>query len=75
MAERRRRKITESRGSSERRAQFRSGLSILPSLFTVGNIFCAYYSVLSTLSGKWDKAAIAIGVGYILDGLDGRWHA
>lgn len=48
------------------------GLSILPSLFTIGNIFCAYYSVLSTLNGKYDQAALAIGVGYILDGLDGR---
>jgi CDP-diacylglycerol--serine O-phosphatidyltransferase len=41
-------------------------------LFTVGNIFCAYFSVMSTLNGKYDQAAIAIGVGYILDGLDGR---
>jgi CDP-diacylglycerol---serine O-phosphatidyltransferase len=48
------------------------GLSILPSLFTIGNIFAAYYSVMSTLNGKYDEAAIAIGVGYILDGLDGR---
>src|SRR5262245_15945668 len=49
-----------------------SPLSILPSLFTIGNIFCAYYSVMSTLNGKYDQAAIAIGAGYILDGLDGR---
>jgi CDP-diacylglycerol---serine O-phosphatidyltransferase len=27
---------------------------------------------MSTLNGKFDQAAIAIGVGYILDGLDGR---
>jgi len=27
------------------------GLSILPSLFTIGNIFCAYYSVMATLNG------------------------
>jgi len=48
------------------------GLSILPSLFTIGNIFCAYYSVMATLNGKYDQAALAIGVGYVLDGLDGR---
>src|SRR5262245_23012337 len=47
-------------------------LSIIPSLFTIGNIFCGYYSILSTLRGNWDLAAILIGVGYILDGLDGR---
>jgi CDP-diacylglycerol--serine O-phosphatidyltransferase len=72
MAERKqRRKITDTRGGG-RGIRLRSGLSILPSLFTVGNIFCAYYSVMSTLNGKYDQAAIAIGVGYILDGLDGR---
>jgi CDP-diacylglycerol--serine O-phosphatidyltransferase len=52
--------------------QLRRGLSIIPSLFTVGNIFCGYYSVLSTLKGNYDRAAIAIGVGSVLDGLDGR---
>ena len=73
MAERKRRRIGEGRGSGAARSRrLRNGLSILPSLFTVGNIFCAYFSVMSTLKGKWDQAAIAIGVGYILDGLDGR---
>jgi CDP-diacylglycerol--serine O-phosphatidyltransferase len=74
MAERKRRRIGEARGGAgtSRSRHLRSGLSILPSLFTVGNIFCAYFSVMSTLNGKWDQAAVAIGVGYILDGLDGR---
>jgi CDP-diacylglycerol---serine O-phosphatidyltransferase len=72
MAYRKRRRTGDSRGGNGRRQQFRNGLSILPSLFTVGNIFCAYYSVMATLNGKWDHAALAIGVGYILDGLDGR---
>src|SRR5262245_42731779 len=48
------------------------GLSIIPSLFTIGNIFCGYYSVISALKGHYDEAAIAIGVGSVLDGLDGR---
>jgi CDP-diacylglycerol--serine O-phosphatidyltransferase len=74
VAERKRRRIGEGRAGANtaRSRRLRSGLSILPSLFTVGNIFCAYFSVISTLNGKWDQAAIAIGVGYILDGLDGR---
>ena len=72
MADRRhRRKTHEIRGGNGK-YQLRNGLSILPSLFTIGNIFCAYYSVMSTLNLKYDQAAIAIGVGYILDGLDGR---
>ena len=48
------------------------GLWIIPSLFTVGNIFCGYYAVIATLRGNYDHAAIAIGVGSVLDGLDGR---
>src|SRR5262245_28049042 len=71
MSDRRRRKHHHSRASRPA-YPLRSGLAILPSLFTIGNIFCAYYSVMSTLNGKYDQAAIAIGVGYILDGLDGR---
>src|SRR5437588_9144022 len=53
-------------------ARIQRSLSILPSLFTVGNIFCGYYSIISTLRGNWDYAAVLIGIGYILDGLDGR---
>src|SRR3989449_8367829 len=54
------------------RPRLRTSLSIVPSLFTIGNIFCGYYSVISTLRGNWDNAAVLIGIGYILDGLDGR---
>ncbi|MBI4471532.1 MAG: CDP-diacylglycerol--serine O-phosphatidyltransferase [Acidobacteria bacterium] len=54
------------------RARFQTGLSILPSLFTVGNIFCGYFSIIATLRGNYDHAAIAIGVGWVLDTLDGR---
>jgi CDP-diacylglycerol---serine O-phosphatidyltransferase len=53
-------------------AQIHRSLSIIPSLFTIGNIFCGYYSIISTLRGNWDFAAVLIGIGYILDGLDGR---
>src|SRR5499433_4222934 len=60
------------RGRIRDRAQIHRSLSIVPSLFTIGNIFCGYYSIISTLRGNWDYAAILIGVGYILDGLDGR---
>jgi CDP-diacylglycerol--serine O-phosphatidyltransferase len=53
-------------------ARIQQSLSIIPSLFTVGNIFCGYYSIISTLRGNWDYAAVLIGIGYVLDGLDGR---
>ena len=60
------------RRSSRNEARIQRSLSIIPSLFTIGNIFCGYYSVISTLRGDWDRAAVLIGVGYLLDGLDGR---
>jgi CDP-diacylglycerol--serine O-phosphatidyltransferase len=53
-------------------ARLRMGLSIIPSLFTIGNMFCGYYSIASSLQANYDAAAIAIGVGALLDMLDGR---
>jgi CDP-diacylglycerol---serine O-phosphatidyltransferase len=53
-------------------AKVHRSLSIIPSLFTVGNIFCGYYAVIATLRSNYDYAAIAIGVGIVLDALDGR---
>jgi len=44
------------------RSRLQTSLSIVPSLFTIGNIFCGYYSVISTLRGNWDYAAILIGI-------------
>jgi CDP-diacylglycerol--serine O-phosphatidyltransferase len=72
MADRRQRRRTAEQGRLGKERKPLPGLSILPSLFTIGNIFCAYYSVMSTLNGEYDQAALAIGVGYVLDGLDGR---
>ena len=54
------------------RPRIRTGLSIVPSLFTIGNMFAGYYSIASTLNGNYDYAAIAIGVGAVLDMMDGR---
>ncbi|MBZ5496792.1 MAG: CDP-diacylglycerol--serine O-phosphatidyltransferase [Acidobacteriia bacterium] len=61
-------------GDMEERPRHRLGRSvfILPSLFTVGNIFCGYYAIISTMHGNYDRAAEAIGVAIILDALDGK---
>jgi CDP-diacylglycerol--serine O-phosphatidyltransferase len=45
---------------------------VVPSLFTIGNMFAGYFSIASTLDGRYDHAAIAIGIGAVLDALDGR---
>jgi CDP-diacylglycerol--serine O-phosphatidyltransferase len=54
------------------RPNLRPGLSLIPSLFTIGNIFCGCFSIICALKGRFDSAAIAIGIGAVLDGLDGR---
>src|SRR5215470_15655694 len=64
--------VRRPRRQTRNQARIQRSLSIVPSLFTIGNIFCGYYSITSTLRGEWDTAAILIGIGYILDGLDGR---
>jgi CDP-diacylglycerol--serine O-phosphatidyltransferase len=45
---------------------------ILPSLLTVGNIFCGYYAIICAMHGSYDHAAQAIGAAIILDTLDGK---
>jgi CDP-diacylglycerol--serine O-phosphatidyltransferase len=55
-----------------KRRRLGRSIYILPSLFTVGNIFCGYYAIMSTMSGHYDAAAQAIGIAIILDMLDGR---
>jgi CDP-diacylglycerol--serine O-phosphatidyltransferase len=44
---------------------------VLPSLFTVANIFCGYYAILATMNGLYPQAACAIGIAIILDSMDG----
>ena len=52
--------------------KLRRTIYILPSIFTVGNIFAGFLALIATLNGEYEKAAIAIGIAVILDGLDGR---
>ena len=57
----------------------------LPALFTAGNLFLGYLSILKSIEGSmmansgelgpnhhFDLAAISIGIAVVLDGLDGR---
>jgi CDP-diacylglycerol--serine O-phosphatidyltransferase len=46
--------------------------SIVPSFFTVGNMFCGYYSVISAFNGKVALAAWMIFAGAFLDAMDGK---
>ena len=50
----------------------RKGIYFLPNLLTTGALFAGFYAVVAAMDGNFEKAAIAIFVAMILDGLDGR---
>lgn len=55
----------------ERRG-LRKGVSLLPSLFTIANLFCGWSCVVYAMRGDLSAAAPFIGIAIILDMLDGR---
>lgn len=50
----------------------RRGIYLLPNLFTTASLFAAFYSLVASMKMQYEAAAIAIFVGIITDGLDGR---
>ena len=52
--------------------RFKRGAYLLPTLFTVGNLFCGYFAVVSSFRSAYETAAFLIFVAAVLDGLDGR---
>ena len=54
------------------RRRFRRGASILPSLFTTGNLFLGFWAIVRTLHGQYAEAAPLIFWAILLDVLDGR---
>ncbi|WP_367606330.1 CDP-diacylglycerol--serine O-phosphatidyltransferase [Legionella sp. W05-934-2] len=48
------------------------GIYLLPNLFTTASLFSAFYSIVSSLKGHYEAAVVAIFIGMIADGLDGR---
>jgi CDP-diacylglycerol--serine O-phosphatidyltransferase len=59
------------RGGHERRG-LRRGVSLLPSLFTLANLFCGWACVVHAMRGDVVTAAPFIGFAVVLDMLDGR---
>ncbi len=61
------------RQTGDRRpTRLRRGVSLLPSLFTMGNLFCGYACVVYAMRGEFETGAMLIGVAIVLDMLDGR---
>ena len=54
------------------RERLSRGLFVLPTLFTVGNLFCGYLSIWTSIRGTFETAALLIIGAAVLDALDGR---
>ena len=48
------------------------GIYLLPNLFTTAALFAGFYSIIASVKGNFDIAAIAIFIAMIADTLDGR---
>ena len=59
------------RRKDDRPRRFKRGVFLLPSLLTVGNLFCGYACVVYSTRGDFETAALFIGVAMVLDNLDG----
>src|SRR5262245_1995602 len=66
------RKWVRDRKPKWTREQYRKGMYIIPSFFTVSNIFCGFTSVSQAIKGNYELAGLLIGIAMILDTLDGR---
>ena len=52
--------------------KLRRGVYLLPSLFTMANMFCGYACIVFAMRGEFATAAPFIGFAIVLDMLDGR---
>ncbi len=50
----------------------RRGIYLLPNIFTTAAMFAGFYAIVASMNGHFEKAAIAIFIAMILDGVDGR---
>ena len=63
---------TENPPESQAENQHRRGVYLIPNLLTTSALFAGFYSIISSMSGDWAKACMAIFVAQLLDGADGR---
>ena len=64
--------LTVLRKRPRQTRRFRRGVYLLPSLFTMANMFCGYCCVVYAMRGNFALAALFIGFAFVLDMLDGR---
>jgi CDP-diacylglycerol---serine O-phosphatidyltransferase len=63
--------LPRRRRAEDRQRRFRRGVYLVPSLFTVANLFCGYACVVYSTRADFDTAALFIGIAMVLDTLDG----
>jgi len=54
------------------RRRFRRGVYLLPSMFTMGSMFCGYACIVYAMRDEFVTAAPFIGLAIVIDMLDGR---
>jgi CDP-diacylglycerol--serine O-phosphatidyltransferase len=64
--------LTPLRRGDVRARRLRRGVYLLPSLFTMANMFCGYACIVYAMRGEFGTAAPFIGFAIVLDMLDGR---
>lgn len=50
----------------------RRGIYLLPNAFTTAALFAGFYAIVASMNGQYGKAAVAVFIAMILDGIDGR---
>jgi CDP-diacylglycerol--serine O-phosphatidyltransferase len=60
------------RSDNGERRRLRRGVYLLPSMFTMANMFCGYACIVYSMRGEFVTAAPFIGFAIIVDMLDGR---
>jgi len=50
----------------------RRGIYLLPNLFTTAALFAGFYAIVQAMNQDFERAAIAIFLAMVLDGMDGR---
>ena len=51
--------------------EVRRGVYILPSILTIGNLFCGFYAIIAIYKHDFSKAVLAIIIALVIDFLDG----
>ncbi len=58
--------------NNQKEVKPRKGVYLLPNLVTTAALFSGFYAILAGMNQQFEKAAIAVFIAMILDGLDGR---